>query len=106
MEPLRRQLSNFLKKDQIIDTRLWLDIYGRDASYFDITPQAIVRPRTVEEIQHLLALCRNNRIGVTFRCGGTSLSGQTVNNGIICELRTNHRKFEVRDNGKKIITVR
>lgn len=102
MEPLRRQLSNFLKKDQIIDTRLWLDIYGRDASYFDITPQAIVRPRTVEEIQHLLALCRNNRIGVTFRCGGTSLSGQTVNNGIICELRTNHRKFEVRDNGKKI----
>lgn len=41
-------------------------------------------------------------MNVTFRTGGTSLSGQSVNEGIICELRTAWKKSEVRDHGRKI----
>ena len=39
---------------------------------------------------------------MTFRAGGSSLSGQTVGTGIICELRTDWKKYEVRDGGRKV----
>lgn len=101
-ESLRAQLERLLDRDQILDNLLWREIYARDASYFDIRPQAIVRPRTVNQVIDLIALCRQNGTGITFRTGGTSLSGQTVNNGIICELRTNYTGYRIHDGGKRV----
>ena len=75
MGNLHSQLRRFLSDDRILDTELWREVYGRDASYFDIKPQAVVRPQTVDEIRQLLAMAAENRIGVTFRTGGTSLCG-------------------------------
>ncbi len=95
-------LRGILDSDRILDGELWREIYARDASYFRIVPQAIVRPQTVDEISKLLALAKTTGLSITFRCGGTSLSGQTVNEGIICELRTGWNNYEIRDNGRKI----
>ena len=102
MGNLHSQLRRFLSDDRILDTELWREVYGRDASYFDIKPQAVVRPQTVDEIRQLLAMAAENRIGVTFRTGGTSLCGQSVNTGIICELRTGWHDYEVRPGGTKV----
>lgn len=99
-------LSDSLKKifgrDRVFDGDLWREIYARDASYFRIMPQAMVRPRSVEEISALLRLASETGVGVTFRAGGTSLSGQTVGEGIICELRTGWKNYEIRDGGKRV----
>ena len=43
---IRGALRGFLAEEQIFDNDLMRDIYARDASYFNITPQVIVRPRT------------------------------------------------------------
>ncbi len=102
MENLRHDLRHILADDKILDSELWREIYARDASYFKILPEAVVRPGSVAEVQRILALARRRGLGVTFRAGGTSLSGQTVNSGLICELRTDWHKYEIRDNGKKI----
>lgn len=102
MDSLRRELEHIFGKERIFDSDLYRGIYGRDASYFNLIPQAVVRPRTVEEISSLLGLARRRGVSVTFRTGGTSLSGQTVNTGIICELRTDWKRYEIRDNGRKI----
>lgn len=88
--------------DRVYAGDLWREIYARDASYFNIRPQAIVRPRSVDEIGRLLSLATQTGVGVTFRCGGTSLSGQTVGEGIICELRTAWTDAEVRDEGRRV----
>lgn len=95
-------LYQIFGKDAVLSSKLWREIYARDASYFRIMPEAVVRPRTVEEIRQLLALADSRGVGVTFRTGGTSLSGQTVGPGIICELRTNWKRYDIRDNGRKI----
>lgn len=102
MENLHQDLRRIFSEDRILDSMLMREIYGRDASYFNILPQAVVRPRTVAEIRELLALARRRKTGITFRTGGTSLSGQAVNSGIICELRTNWKRHDIRDNGKRI----
>lgn len=101
-DTLNEQLARIVGKDRILDSDLWRHIYGRDASYFDITPKAVVRPTTTEQVQSVLALATRERLGVTFRTGGTSLCGQTVNNGIICELRTAWHNYEIRNGGEKV----
>lgn len=96
------ELRAHLDEDQILSSDLWREIYARDASYFDIKPECIVRPRNVREIEGVLAVARKARCGVTFRTGGTSLSGQTVGEGIICELRTAWNRCRALDGGKKV----
>ena len=96
------QLQWFLRDDQILDTDLWREIYARDASYFNIKPMCVLRPSTTEQVQQIMQLAHETGTSITFRAGGTSLCGQTLGTGIICELRTNFTKSEVRQNGKKI----
>lgn len=99
---LERMLTDTFGRDKVLSGRLWREVYARDASYFRILPQAVVRPSTVDDISHLLAIARKSGVGVTFRAGGTSLSGQTVNDGIICEIRTGWHGYEIRDGGRKV----
>lgn len=99
---LNQQLRRILSKNRILDSDLWREIYSRDASYYNVKPECVVRPQTADEVAAVLAVARNTGSSVTFRAGGTSLSGQTVGPGIICELRTDWKRSEVRDNGKKI----
>ena len=95
-------LRQVVGKDNVLDNDLWREIYARDASYFDIKPECVVRPRTEEDVRRVLKIAETSGCGVTFRSAGTSLSGQTVGPGIICELRTGWNSAEVRDNGSKI----
>lgn len=99
---LHESLKAVFGSDRLLDGDLWREIYARDASYYSIRPQAVVRPRTVDEIRRLLGVARRYGAGVTFRTGGTSLSGQTVGSGIICELRTSWDRHEVRSDGRSV----
>ena len=101
-ERLTQDLLGVFAKHQILTSDLYREIYSRDGSYFNIKPEVIVRPANAAEVQQLLAIARLHQVSVTFRTGGTSLSGQSVNEGIICELRTAWKRNEVRENGKKI----
>lgn len=102
MNDMTSRFREFLDKSQVLDNDLWREIYARDASYFDLKPECVVRPKTIEEVRRVLEVAREAGVGVTFRTAGTSLSGQTVNTGIICELRTDWKRAEVRDGGKRI----
>ena len=99
---LLHRLGGIFDTHQILASDLYREIYSRDGSYFDIKPEVIVRPDTPQQVQQLLAIASEAGVNVTFRTGGTSLSGQSVNEGIICELRTAWKKSEVRDHGRKI----
>src|SRR5947209_9448043 len=59
--------------------------YATDASFYQIMPAGVVVPRTIEEALRTLAICRDNGRIVTPRGGGTSQSGQTVNDGIVID---------------------
>ena len=99
---LMEQLRWMLRDDQILDTELWREIYARDASYFNIKPMAVLRPSSTDQVRKILQLAHETGTCVTFRAGGTSLCGQTLGTGLICELRTHFTRHEVRDNGGKI----
>jgi FAD/FMN-containing dehydrogenase/Fe-S oxidoreductase len=60
--------------------------YATDASFYQIMPAGVVVPRTMDEALRALAIARDQGLIVTPRGGGTSQSGQTVNDGIVIDL--------------------
>ena len=81
-----------------------IDRLGRsaDASIYRLVPQAIVRPRGLDEVRDLLAVLRRRRRHVTFRAAGTSLSGQAVTDQILVELAPHWNQARVLDEGARI----
>ena len=49
---------------------------AHDASHYLLTPEAVVTPRTAAEVAALLRVTAEQGVPLTFRAGGTSLSGQ------------------------------
>ncbi|HEX7620993.1 MAG TPA: FAD-binding protein, partial [Anaerolineales bacterium] len=83
---LKTSLSSILPEKRILTRPLERYAYANDASYFRLIPQAVVQPASIDEIRGLFQFSQQNRIPLTFRAAGTSLSGQSVSNGILVVL--------------------
>ncbi|MFL2765148.1 MAG: FAD-binding and (Fe-S)-binding domain-containing protein [Paracoccaceae bacterium] len=59
--------------------------YSTDASIYQIMPEAVVLPKTVEDIQKTIQFSQENSIPILPRGGGTSQNGQTVNQAIVLD---------------------
>jgi FAD/FMN-containing dehydrogenase/Fe-S oxidoreductase len=59
--------------------------YATDASHYQMTPLGVVMPRTVAEAERVIALARQEEVTVLARGGGTSQSGQTVNQSLVVD---------------------
>ncbi|MFF1571391.1 FAD-binding and (Fe-S)-binding domain-containing protein [Leifsonia sp. NPDC058292] len=77
---------------------------AHDASHYLLTPQAVVAPSGIEEVAAVLAAASRIGVPVTFRSGGTSLSGQAGTDGILVDTRRNFRGIEVLDKGLRVRT--
>ena len=85
--------------------------HAHDASHFLLIPQAVVVPGSAAEVGKLLQASASQGVALTFRSGGTSLSGQAVTDGILLDVRRNFRDIEVLDDGARVrvqpgVTVR
>ncbi len=89
-------------KDRI--SRKWIDriAYSRDASIYRLFPEAVARPSNENEIISLFQHIQRENTSVTFRTAGTSLSGQSVTNGIIAEVVRDWKNITVLENGAKL----
>jgi D-lactate dehydrogenase len=76
--------------------------YANDASYFRLVPQAVVQPHSISEIQSLFKFTQQNKIPLTFRAAGTSLSGQAVTDGILVDISKHWDKYSVEEHGRLI----
>ena len=59
--------------------------YATDASHYQIMPLGVVTPRTMQEAERAIAIAREEHVGVLPRGGGTSQSGQTVNQSLVVD---------------------
>ena len=75
---------------------------AHDASHYLLTPQAVVKPRSREEVAALFSASWQSRVPMTFRSGGTSLSGQSVSDGVLVDTRRHFRDIDVLDDGARV----
>ena len=99
---LVRDLGRLLAPERVLSRPI--DLLGRsvDASIYRLIPRAVARPRDVAEVQALLAYARSHRRHLTFRAGGTSLSGQAVTDDILVELAPFWKGVRVLDGGARV----
>lgn len=77
--------------------------YAHDASIYQVTPRLVVIPKTWEDVTTTLAIAKEHHCPITPRGAATSLSGQTVNTGIILDFRAHLNRIIAR--GEDAVTV-
>jgi len=72
---------------------------AHDASHYQLTPQAVVTPSSARDVADVIAVSRRRGVPLTFRSGGTSLSGQAGSSGVLLDTRRHFRRIEVLEGG-------
>jgi D-lactate dehydrogenase len=75
---------------------------AHDASHYLLTPRAVVSPTGQAQVAALLRACAEQGAPLTFRSGGTSLSGQGVTDCLLVDTRRHFRAVEILDGGEKV----
>ena len=78
--------------------------YAGDAGFYQLIPEAVVQPADEEEVARLFGISRQFGIPLVFRAAGTSLSGQSITNGILVDIGKHWGKAEIGDHGNWIKT--
>tara|TARA_B100000925_G_scaffold271993_1_gene235614 strand:- start:849 stop:3749 length:2901 start_codon:yes stop_codon:yes gene_type:complete len=70
---------------EVLDGQFDRGRYSTDASIYQIMPEAVVLPKTIDDVQTTIQFSQENSIPILPRGGGTSQNGQTVNRAIVLD---------------------
>lgn len=76
-------IKNVIAQERIYTDDLRCLAWGTDAGFYRKIPQIVIRSKNEEEVSHLLAMASKQKLPVTFRAAGTSLSGQAISDSIL-----------------------
>src|SRR6202165_1904248 len=77
---LKAELAGEVRFDRFTRGR-----YATDASHYQMMPVGVVLPRSIAEAERAIGLARQEGVTVLPRGGGTSQSGQTVNESLVID---------------------
>ncbi|MDH6237365.1 FAD-binding and (Fe-S)-binding domain-containing protein [Cryobacterium sp. CG_9.6] len=97
--------------DRVLTRAIDRHANAHDASHFLLIPQAVVVAADAAEVGRLLRASAAQGVPLTFRSGGTSLSGQALTDGVLVDVRRNFKRVDVLDGGMRVrvqpgVTVR
>ena len=75
---------------------------AHDASHFALIPSVVVTPKNAADVGTLFAVSAAQGVPMTFRSGGTSLSGQAGTDGMLVDTRRHFREIEILDDGARV----
>ncbi|MBX9717474.1 MAG: FAD-binding oxidoreductase, partial [Microbacteriaceae bacterium] len=75
---------------------------AHDASHYLLRPHTVATPTSIAQVAELLAEASRTARPLTFRSGGTSLSGQGVTDQLLVDTRAGFRGIEVLDDGERV----
>ena len=99
---IQNLLRELIEPERILIRPIDRVAFASDASFYRLVPRAVIQPKTAEEIKHLFRFSHQQDIPLTFRAGGTSLSGQAITDGILVDVGRHWRAVRVEQNGKAI----
>lgn len=73
-----------------------------DASHYLRAPDAVLRAKSADDVGVAMAVSAQLGWPLTFRSGGTSLSGQALTEGLSVDVRRHFRDLEVLDGGARL----
>ena len=97
-----RRLKRQLTDSQVSQDPIRLYSYSRDAGFYRLLPQIVVKARTIHDIGELFETANAEKRKIVFRAAGTSLSGQSISDDILVEVKQGWRSVEVLQRGAAI----
>ncbi|SEP62806.1 D-lactate dehydrogenase [Devosia sp. YR412] len=76
--------------------------WSGDASSYRLIPAVVVFINSEDEVRAVMAAARTEKLPITFRAAGTSLSGQAVTDGVLAVLGDGWRKLEIHPGAAQI----
>ncbi len=101
-EQLRSLLSQVVDERRILMRPIDLIAYASDASFYRLIPKAVVQAASEQEVAALFQFSHRHALPMTFRSAGTSLSGQSISDGLLVEVTRNFHDLQVLENGSRI----
>ncbi|TMI62451.1 MAG: FAD-binding oxidoreductase [Bacteroidetes bacterium] len=95
-------LQQILPEERIKSRLIDRVSYASDAGFYYLLPKAIVQPVSEEEIRLLFNFSHNSKTPLVFRTGGSSLSGQSITDGILVDLSRFWNRIKIEEEGKKV----
>ncbi|MBL7813844.1 MAG: FAD-binding oxidoreductase [Saprospiraceae bacterium] len=99
---LKQELEQLLPPDRVKTRLVERYAFASDASHYYLVPKAVVQPVNIEEVQRMFHFSHQKQLPLTFRAGGTSLSGQAVTDGILVDLSRYWRNIKVENTGETV----
>src|SRR5271157_6401359 len=99
---IKSSLASQIDGDRILIRPIDLIAFASDASFYRLIPKAVVLTKSLEEIESLFDFSQRSGIPMTFRAAGSSLSGQSISDGLLVEVARHWRELRVEESGKKI----
>jgi FAD/FMN-containing dehydrogenase/Fe-S oxidoreductase len=91
---------------EVLDsTKLTRALYSSDASVYRVVPEAVARPRTVEELVTVLEAARSVGMPVTTRGAGTSCAGNAVGPGLVVDVARHLNRVRSVDPAERLAVV-
>jgi D-lactate dehydrogenase len=100
LNEIEQKLRTILDSSQILTRPIDRIAFASDASLYRLVPQAVVQPATIDQVSRLFRFSHQNRIPLTFRAGGTSLSGQAITDGILVDIGRYWRAGSAEQDGR------
>ncbi|MGE8409002.1 MAG: FAD-binding and (Fe-S)-binding domain-containing protein [Pseudomonas sp.] len=97
-----REAERLIPADRRFDDPTSTLAFGTDASFYRLIPKLVVRVESEDEVVALIHLAQRERVPVTFRAAGTSLSGQAISDSVLIVLGDNWNGREIRGQGEQI----
>ncbi|WP_240231412.1 FAD-binding and (Fe-S)-binding domain-containing protein [Devosia lacusdianchii] len=76
--------------------------WSGDASSYRLIPAVVVFINSEDEVRAVMAAARAEKLPITFRAAGTSLSGQAVTDGVLAVLGDGWRKLDIHPGAEQI----
>ena len=96
------EVHRLIPRERLFDDPLSTLAFGTDASFYRLIPKLVVRVESEAEVVRLLELASTQRVSVTFRAAGTSLSGQAISDSVLIVLGDNWNHKDIRADGAQI----
>ncbi len=96
------RLKPLIRADRIMTDALMTYAYAGDASQYRLVPEVVVIINSEDEVRAVIDAARAERLPLTFRAAGTSLSGQSNSDGVLAVLGDGFKKMQVHEDGERI----
>jgi D-lactate dehydrogenase len=96
------KLKTILPQNRIRSRYIDLVSFASDAGFYYLLPKAVVQPVSEAEIIALFGFSHEHQIPIVFRTGGTSLSGQSITDGILVDLSQCWNKIQIEADGNLV----